>query len=137
MRKRLQDAHVNLHLDLSFPLPLTCGDSNQIKQVLLNLLLNAVEAMPAQGGTITLGTSRDNSQVSVRVVDNGIGITEELRMRLFEPLFTTKTRGLGLGLAISQEIIQRHDGKIRAESDPGVGTVFTVSLPVREKCHDE
>jgi len=137
MRKRLGDAHVNLHLDLSFPPPVTCGDSNQIKQVLLNLLLNALEAMPAQGGNITLSTASDDSNVSIRVVDDGIGIAEELRAQLFEPLFTTKSRGLGLGLAISQEIVQRHGGEIQADSDPGRGTVFTVSLPVRENCRDQ
>jgi signal transduction histidine kinase len=137
MRKRLQDARVDLHLDLSVPLPLTCGDSNQIKQVLLNLLLNAVEAMPAQGGNITLGTSSGDDQVSIHVIDDGIGITEELRTRLFEPLFTTKTRGMGLGLSISQEIIQRHSGEISVESTPKKGTIFTVSLPAREQCHDE
>jgi signal transduction histidine kinase len=137
MRKRLQDALVTLHLDLSSPLPLTCGDSNQIKQVLLNLLLNAVEAMPAQGGNVTIGTSSSNGQVSICVADDGIGIAEELHTRLFEPLFTTKTRGLGLGLAISREIVQRHGGEIRVESNPGVGTIFSVSLPVREKCYDE
>lgn len=136
MRKRLLDAHIRLQLDLSSPLPLTCGDSNQIKQVLLNLLLNAAEAMPAQGGNITLSTTNNNGQVSIRVVDDGIGITEKLRARLFEPLFTTKTRGLGLGLPISQEIIQQHGGEIQAESNPEMGTVFTVSLPVRKKCHD-
>jgi len=137
MRKRLQDAHVSLHLDLSSPLPLTCGDSNQIKQVLLNLLLNALEAMPVQGGTIRLCTASDNGHVSIRVVDNGTGIAEELRARLFEPLFTTKTRGLGLGLAISQDIIRRHGGEITVESSPQTETVFTVILPVRDKCHDE
>lgn len=137
MRKRLQDAHVSLHLDLSSPLPSPCGDSNQIKQVLLNLLLNALEAMPARGGNITLCTASDNGRVSIRVVDTGIGIAEELRARLFEPLFTTKTRGLGLGLAISQDIIQRHGGEITVESNPQTGAVFTVILPVRDKCHDE
>lgn len=136
MRKRLQDAHIRLQLDLSSPLPLTCGDSNQIKQVLLNLLLNAAEAMPAQGGNITLSTASANGQVFMRVVDDGIGIAEELRARLFEPLFTTKTRGLGLGLPISQEIIRQHGGEVQAESDPGRGTIFTVRLPVREQCHD-
>ncbi len=137
MRKRLQDARVKLHLDLSSPLPLTCGDNNQIKQVLLNLLLNAAEAIPAQGGHITLSTACESDSVSIRVVDDGIGISEPQRARLFEPLFTTKARGLGLGLAISQEIIQRHGGEIRAESALEIGTVFTVTLPVRDKCHDE
>jgi signal transduction histidine kinase len=137
MRKRLEDARVALRLDLSSPLPLTCGDSNQIKQVVLNLLLNAMEAMPPHGGHITLSTSRHHSGVSIRVIDDGIGVAEQHRARLFEPLFTTKARGLGLGLAISQEIIQRHGGEITVESQLGGGTVFTVGLPMREECHDE
>jgi signal transduction histidine kinase len=137
MRKRLQEARVTLRLDLARSLSLTCGDSNQIKQVLLNLLLNAAEAMPVQGGHIMLSTACQQGHIAVRVVDDGIGIPEAQRARLFEPLFTTKTRGLGLGLAISQEIIQRHGGEIRVESALEIGTVFTVTLPVRDKCHDK
>jgi signal transduction histidine kinase len=136
MRKRLQEAHVSLHLDLSESLPTTCGDSNQIKQVILNLILNAAEAMPDSDGSIRLRTGANGQRVYLSVMDDGPGIAPEHQARLFEPLFTTKARGLGLGLAISQEIAQRHAGRITVESTPGQGTTFTIELPVRETCHD-
>lgn len=136
MRKRLQERRVDIHLELAASLPLTCGDSNQIKQVLLNLVLNAAEAMDGHGGTITLHTRPASDRVCLAVHDDGPGIAPEHRARLFEPLFTTKPRGLGLGLAISQEIIQRHDGQIVVDSAPGAGTTFTIQLPVRATCHE-
>ena len=137
MRKKLQEASITLRLQLGAPLPLTCGDSNQIKQVLLNLVLNAAEAMPTTGGVITLQTIHNGQQVCLCVIDTGVGITPEQRSRLFEPLFTTKTRGLGLGLAISQEIIRRHDGYIAVQSAPGSGTTFEIVLPARKQCHEQ
>ncbi len=137
MRKRLQEANVTLRLELARFLPLTCGDSNQIKQVLLNLILNAAEAMESAGGHITLRTAHNGQQVCLNVIDDGRGIAPEHRPHLFEPLFTTKTRGLGLGLAISQEIIQQHGGEIVVQSTPGVGTTFTIFLPVRERCDEK
>lgn len=136
MRKRLQEANVSLRLELGATLPLTCGDSNQIKQVLLNLTLNAAEALAPDGGHIWLRTTANGKHVCVSVTDNGPGIPAHYQARLFEPLFTTKTRGLGLGLAISQEIMQRHDGTITVDSASGTGTTFTIHLPVREGCHD-
>ena len=135
MRKRLQEGRVTLDLDLTPHLPLTCGDSNQIKQVLINLLLNAAEAMPKSGGQIILRTNHTARMSSIAVIDDGTGIPPEHRARLFEPLFTTKPRGLGLGLAITQEIIQRHHGHITVESENG--TTFTIHLPVRKNCHDD
>lgn len=137
MRKRLQEANVALKLELADSLPLICGDSNQIKQVLINLILNAAEALASSGGTITLRSVYKGQQVCLSVSDDGPGIAPQHQARLFEPLFTTKTRGLGLGLAISQEIVQRHDGAIAVHSIPGQGTTFTVLLPVRENCHAE
>lgn len=135
MRKRLQETSVTLRLDLTPHLPLTCGDSNQIKQVLINLILNAAEAIDRAGGTITLRTAHDRAYAIVEVRDDGPGIAEEHRAHLFEPLFTTKPRGMGLGLAISQDIIQHHGGRITLESAPGDGTTFTIWLPVRESCN--
>ncbi|GAB4325899.1 MAG: hypothetical protein Kow00117_13410 [Phototrophicales bacterium] len=137
MRKRLQEANVTLLLELTEDLPMTCGDGNQIKQVLLNLILNAVDAMLPHGGQIVLQTSTRKNEVWISVKDNGPGISTENQKQLFEPLFTTKTRGLGLGLSISQQIAQRHDGKILVESVLGKGTTFTLVLPSQERCYDK
>jgi len=136
MRKKLQEIHVELKMDLDLTVSQTCGDSNQIKQVLINLVLNAAEAMSKSGGQIMLQTQSVPNRAFVRVIDNGVGVTPDDLPRLFEPLFTTKTRGLGLGLAISREIIERHNGQITVVSTLGSGTTFTVSLPQQEKCDD-
>jgi signal transduction histidine kinase len=136
MRKRLQETNVSLRLELGANLPLSCGDGNQIKQVLLNLTLNAAEALAAGGGNIWLRTTTNGKHVCVSVNDDGPGIPPQYRARLFEPLFTTKTRGLGLGLAISQELMQRHGGAITVESMLGTGTTFTIHLPIKEGCHE-
>lgn len=137
MRKRLQESHITLTLDLTPRLPLTCGDNNQIKQVLINLILNAAEAMPPTGGAITLHTTFDAEHAYLIVRDDGPGIAPEQRAQLFEPLFTTKPRGLGLGLAISREIIQRHAGRITVESEVGAGATFTICLPIQDDCNHE
>lgn len=123
-------------MDLNESLPQTCGDSNQIKQVLLNLMLNAVDAMP-DGGEIHVRTAVDANVVCLSVADNGPGISAEYHPRLFEPLFTTKTRGLGLGLAISREIAERHDGDLSVHSLTGQGTTFTLKLPIKGRCDDD
>jgi|GEM_PF-911156 len=136
MRKKLQETHVELRLELENNLSTTCGDSNQIKQVLINLVLNAAEAMSVAGGYIILKTQHSSQQVLVSVIDNGCGVQAEYLPRLFEPLFTTKARGLGLGLAISREIIQRHHGHISVTSIPGELTHFIVTLPQEEQCYD-
>lgn len=137
MRKRLQEGGVHLEMNLADNLPQTYGDSNQIKQILINLILNAAEAMAPQRGTITLHTRCDDGWVAVRVEDDGPGITDDNQARLFEPLFTTKTRGLGLGLAISQDIATRHEGTLRVASTLNIGTTFTLELPVKEHCDAE
>jgi signal transduction histidine kinase len=134
MRKRLQDAGITLRLQLTSPLPTPCGDSNQIKQVLLNLMLNAAEAARREDAHIHLTTAVHEQMVLITLTDNGAGIPTEHLPRLFEPLFTTKTRGLGLGLAISRDIIERHGGSINVESTPGKKTTFTIRLPVKETC---
>lgn len=138
MRKRLEQINVRLTLDLANDLPLTCGDANQMKQVVLNLTLNAAEAMPDDtGGHITLRTYAEDGQVCISVIDDGRGIGQTHLKQLFDPLFTTKTRGLGLGLSISQEIVQQHRGEIVVNSVPQQGTTFTVRLPKRRPCDGE
>lgn len=136
MKKRLQKAKIVLDLQLTPALPPTCGDPNQIKQVLLNLLLNAADAMYSGEGCVTLKTTYDATRVYLAVSDTGTGILPEHQAHIFEPLFTTKPRGLGLGLAISREIIERHHGRIELSSVPNVGTTFTISLPIEGACHE-
>ncbi len=136
MRKRLQEAYITLTLNLADRLPTTCGDSNQMKQVLLNLILNAADAMPASGGEIMLQTRHTSDYVQIIVNDNGGGIAPEHQQQLFEPFFTTKTRGLGLGLAISREIIDQHNGKIDVQTAENIGATFTISLVIEEVCDE-
>ena len=107
------------------------GVSSQLKQVFLNISLNAIDAMEPNGGRIMINflTSEDNSQVGICFQDSGPGLPQEVKDRLFEPFLTTKEKGLGLGLAICYDIIQKHNGQIEVESEPGEGAAFTVWLP--------
>ena len=112
-------------------LPVILMDREQIKQVALNLLLNAVQAMP-QGGTLTLRgqNSGDGQWIRISIQDSGMGIPSEDMNRLFDPFFSTKEGGVGLGLSIAHRIIDQHHGTIEVKSAPGEGTLFTVCLPI-------
>jgi signal transduction histidine kinase len=113
------------------PLPLITVDKEQIKQVILNLLMNAIQAMPGGGQLSMSGRfSRDGYWVELTVQDSGVGIPPEDLDKLFDPFFSTKEGGIGLGLSIAHRIIDQHHGKIEVESNPGKGTLFTISLPV-------
>ncbi|HEX8939152.1 MAG TPA: ATP-binding protein [Candidatus Limnocylindrales bacterium] len=105
-------------------------DPDAIKQVLLNLLHNAVQAMP-QGGTLTVSTAGGAGLVSISVADDGVGMAREIRERVFVPFFTTREvgAGAGLGLSVSLGIVESHGGSIEVQSQPGRGSVFTVHLP--------
>ncbi len=126
----LAGIQVQQQLDPDLP-PVHC-DGAQIEQVLLALIMNAIDAMP-QGGNLWLTTSRNDDDSTLRVVvrDDGAGIPAEILPRIFEPFLTTKEtgRGVGLGLAISQNILERHHGSIEVQSEVGRGTTFTVTLP--------
>ena len=117
--------------ELDPSLPDLMADSNQLQQVCINLFLNAIQAMP-QGGRLTLRTYVQDKQVKLEVQDTGRGIPPENMSKLFTPFFTTKpeVKGVGLGLAVAYGIVQRHKGKIGAQSKVGEGTTFTVSLPL-------
>ncbi len=117
---------------ISLDLPLLYVDSSQIGQVLSNLVANAYQAMP-EGGDLTLHARAEDGEVKITVSDNGVGISEENMERLFEPLFTTKARGIGLGLAVSKKLVEINGGRIEVESEEGAGTSFTLALPTREK----
>jgi PAS domain S-box-containing protein len=109
-------------------LPQVFGNADQLRQVFLNLILNAIDAMP-NGGTLTVRTIAGASVAVVEIQDSGIGIPEEIRARLFEPFFTNKPNGTGLGLSISAHIVTQHGGQIEVESAEGHGSTFRVVLP--------
>ena len=111
-------------------LPPLQADRDRIKQVLLNLVLNAIQAMPG-GGKLTLDASVSRGVLSLEVVDTGGGIAPEVLPRLFEPYVTTKVKGLGLGLAIARRIVEAHGGTIAAENRPEGGSRFRVTLPLQ------
>jgi signal transduction histidine kinase len=113
------------------PLPLILMDRKQMKQAILNLLLNAVQAMPKGGHLALRGHMPDeNRWVQLSIQDSGVGIPGEDIDKLFDPFFSTKEGGMGLGLSIAHRIIDQLDGKIEVESAPGKGTLFTVWLPI-------
>jgi two-component system NtrC family sensor kinase len=111
-------------------LPPVMADRDQLRQVVLNMVLNAAEAM-GQGGLLRLSTTfaRDRGTCKIDIADSGPGIPEEMRARIFEPFFTTKKTGTGLGLAIAYGIVEEHKGTIQVESAPGKGTTMSVVLP--------
>ena len=131
VRPELQAANVKLELETQPALPLCALDEAQVRQVLLNLLKNAREAMP-EGGAVRLTLSAEQGGVLLRVADQGSGMTEEQRARIFDPFYTTKARGTGLGLPLSQQIVVAHGGTIRCHSAAGEGTVFEIWLPTQK-----
>jgi signal transduction histidine kinase len=126
---------VNLKLDCEKNLPKIHGDEQKLKQVFVNLILNAVDVLPP-GGEIRIHVKKDKSPgyVLVTVSDNGPGIPEHIQGRIFGPFFTTKSqaKGTGLGLSVSRGIIKKIGGYIHLTSSPDQGTTFTVSLPTTE-----
>lgn len=123
-------AGIHIRIDLENELPLILVDSEQIKQVLLNLAINATEAMPG-GGEIVLRASKTLDSVSLEVQDQGTGIDAENLERIFDPFFTTRDGGTGLGLSIAYRIISHHGGHIKALQNTSGGMTFVVTLPLR------
>ncbi|MHC9543109.1 MAG: sensor histidine kinase [Vulcanimicrobiota bacterium] len=119
-------------------IPLFMGDSYKLKQVFLNLVLNAIESIrriteKRNESWIKITSMFRGGQVKVSISDNGCGIPEENLIRLFDPFFSTKEQGTGLGLAVSYGIIESHDGLIEVDSQDGQGSTFTVILPVKDR----
>jgi two-component system NtrC family sensor kinase len=130
---------VDLSLHLTPDLPEVMADANQIQQVLVNLMLNAADAIGAEGGTIR-ATTRPGAEgtLEVQLEDSGKGIPAEDLPRIFEPFFTTKgNHGTGLGLAVSWGIVQAHGGALDVQSDVGKGTTFTLHLPLVASTHGD
>ncbi len=138
IRKQLVDSKVNMNTNLNDKIPVIRADSNQLWQVFINIILNAIQAMP-QGGELTIdtGTYHENlspaneETVFVTIADTGVGIETEDIPKLFDPFFTRKDMGTGLGLSIAYKIIEEHKGKIIVSSEKGKGTVFVIELPVK------
>jgi signal transduction histidine kinase/CheY-like chemotaxis protein len=133
----------NVHITLDLRIgsnAMVMGDDSELREVLVNMVFNAIDAMP-EGGTLSLTTRAVDESVIIEVVDTGVGMYPEVRSRIFDPFFTTKGKaGLGLGLAVSFGIIRRHSGNIEVESQYGKGTEFRVTLPLArmaEKSIDE
>ncbi len=122
---------VHIEQDYADGLPDVLGDANQLQQVLLNLFLNAAAAMP-NGGILNVKTLAEQGEVLIVVSDSGCGIPQENLDKIFDPFFTTKPvgQGTGLGLSVSYGIIEQHGGSIEVESEWGVGSTFTIHLPV-------
>ena len=115
-------------MNLERPLQARC-DPDALKQVLLNVLLNAVEASP-KAATIECDAQAVGRQLILSVADRGGGVPEQVRRRVFDPFFSTKTRGTGLGLAVSKQIVDEHHGRIRLFNRRGGGTRVVIELPV-------
>lgn len=132
LRSGLEGARVAVERDYDPRLGPVVTDPDQLRQVLLNLLKNAVDAMPA-GGTVTVRTRRLGERFSIEIADTGVGMTEEQLERVFLPFFTTKEpgKGTGLGLSVSYGIVEGLGGRLSVASSPGQGSTFTVELPTR------
>jgi len=126
--------HIQVIKELDPSLPKITGDFDQLQQVCTNLVVNAIQAM-RQGGILAIRTSADNDRVKMEIQDTGCGISPEHMRKLFTPFFTTKreVKGVGLGLAVSYGIIQRHGGRIEVKSKEGEGSTFTVYFPLRHE----
>jgi two-component system sensor histidine kinase AtoS len=124
---------VNFTTELATDLPAIAADFSQLQQIVLNLLLNGIEAIP-EDGTITVKAERDQAeQVRITISDTGKGFDEEGRQKAFQPFYTTKPKGNGLGLAITKRLVEQHRGRIDLTSSKGEGATFVITLPVNQQ----
>jgi signal transduction histidine kinase len=136
LRHRFKSYGVQIALRRTEPLPEVLADPDQLKEVFVNILINACEAM-GEGGTVTIEEEEEWQEPAgpvavVRISDNGPGIPAEIQEKVFEPFFSTKEEGTGLGLSIAARIIEQHGGSLSLTSEAGVGTTFVITLPCRE-----
>ncbi len=124
--------NINTQIRLGRVLPDIMADKEQLQRVFFNIIINSVQAMH-EGGNLKIISRKEEEKLIVTITDSGIGIPEEEMSKIFEPLFTTKAKGIGLGLVLSRQIVELHGGKIDVESLVGKGTTFTVVLPVKKK----
>jgi signal transduction histidine kinase len=127
--KKLQHSGIKTRLSLPEDLPPVVASHDQLVQVVLNLLINATEAMP-DGGWVNIEARLADGRVEVAIADSGPGLSPSVLAQIFQPFCTTKEGGTGLGLSVSHSIIEQHGGTMLAENAPGGGAVFTISLPL-------
>jgi C4-dicarboxylate-specific signal transduction histidine kinase len=130
---QIRNDEVTVQLQLMEPLPIVCADANQIEQVLLNLVRNALESMRlCTHRELTIATYflEKNREIKVEITDSGTGFSEEIAQKMFNPFFTTKVEGMGIGLSISRSIIKAHQGQLEAYSHPNGGATFSFTLPI-------
>ena len=126
---------INVKIELAPALPMIAGDPVQLQQVLINAILNAIEAMSLNGPTqrtLKIDTGMSGNRIRATIVNSGHGISAEHEAQLFQPFFTTKEHGLGLGLSICSTIMKTHGGQLTLENNAGGGATVTVTLPARE-----
>ncbi|HWV45735.1 MAG TPA: PAS domain S-box protein, partial [Nitrospira sp.] len=133
-QERLARNHIRVEMGMADPCPMVLADADQMSQVLLNLIMNALHAMP-DGGTLRVGLEPEQSMVKLTIADTGHGIPPEVIRKIYDPFFTTKEfgKGTGLGLTVVKGIIEEHQGSIAVESEQGKGTRFTILLPRSEE----
>ncbi|NLT65988.1 MAG: histidine kinase, partial [Acidobacteria bacterium] len=138
VRNQASFQNIAIRCELADNIPLVLADADQMRQVVLNIILNAADVMP-HGGELRINSQFDSSekQVRLRISDTGPGIPAEMQDRLFEPFFTTKRTGTGLGLAIAYGIMERHKGQLKVESSPGHGATILVILSTDVETLDE
>jgi two-component system NtrC family sensor kinase len=136
--KQLKENDINIAATYAKELGLINASKNQLRQVFLNMVANARDAMP-NGGTLSVTTSGDNDNVLIEITDTGTGIREEHLDKIFDSFFTTKgeVKGVGLGLSVCYGFIEDHGGNIEVKSQVGEGTTFTITLPVRTEVDSE
>jgi signal transduction histidine kinase len=121
---------ISIHTELDVTLPNTIADRVQLQQVLMNLMLNGIEAMRDKGGELTIASKRtEDDQLLIAVRDLGVGLPDNDAERIFEAFFSTKPQGTGMGLSISRRIIESHGGRLWASPNAGRGATFQFTLP--------
>jgi len=125
---QMVEKNIEVSLNLAGSSPEIRADGKQLRQLLWNIILNAMQAVPS-GGKVAINTSRGNTVFTVQISDNGKGMPEEVLAHIYEPFFTTKHKGTGLGMTISKRIIEQHKGGIEVESRIDRGTAVTITLP--------
>ena len=132
IKSRSEKENINLVLLLEDELPSFFVNPVQINQVIVNLCVNSFQAMP-NGGELIIQTYSANNNIYLVIQDTGIGISEEVLKRIFDPFFSTKEDGTGLGLTMVKDIVSSYGGKIKTESNIGNGTRFEIGFPIKNK----